>query len=78
MAINTEKLRKPGAGKGAPPPATSTTTNLGKPPSGGKASLQLKIDPEVKRAFNVYAVEHDIDMSDLFVNVWRYYKEHHG
>jgi hypothetical protein len=78
MAINAEKLRKPGAGKGAPPAATATTTNLSKPPSGAKVPLQLKLDPDVKRDFNVYAVEHDIDMSDLFVDVWRYYKENHG
>jgi hypothetical protein len=78
MAINAEKLRKPGAGKGTPPPPAVTTTNLSKPPSGGKVPLQLKLEPEVKRDFNVYAVEHDTDMSDLFAVVWKYYKEHHG
>lgn len=76
MAVDTKKLKRPG--KGMPPPAAATNNNLDKPPSGKTVPLQVNIDPEVKRAFRVYAAEHDIDMSDLFTTMWGYYKENHG
>lgn len=77
MAVNVKDLKKP-AGKGTPPAPAETRHNLSKPASGAKVPLQLKIDPELKREYNVYAVEHDIDMSELFATVWRYYRENHG
>jgi hypothetical protein len=76
MAVDTKKLKRPG--KGAPPLPAATNNNLVKPPSGRTVPLQVNIDPEVKRGFRVYAAEHDIDMSDLFTTMWRYYKENHG
>jgi hypothetical protein len=76
MALDTKKLKRPG--KGTPPAAVATNNNLEKPPSGKTVPLQVNIDPEVKREFRVYAAEHDIDMSDLFTTMWRYYKENHG
>jgi len=76
MAIDVNKLKRPG--KGTPPPPAVTNNNLIKPPAGKTVPLQLNIDPEVKREYKVYAAEHDIDMSDLFVSMWRYYKENRG
>ena len=76
MAVDVNKLKRPG--KGTPPPAVETHNNLIKPPSGKTVPLQVNIDPEVKREFRVYAAEHDIDMSDLFTTMWLYYKESHG
>ena len=76
MAVDVKKLRR--AGKGVPPAAVETHNNLAKPPSGKTVPLQVNIDPEVKREYRVYAAEHDIDMSDLFTTMWRYYKENHG
>jgi len=76
MALDTKKLKRPG--KGTPPPPVATNNNLVKPPSGKTVPLQVNIDPEVKRDYRVYAAEHDIDMSDLFTTMWRYYKENHG
>jgi hypothetical protein len=76
MAIDVNKLKRPG--KGTPPPPASTNNNLSKPSAGKTVPLQVNIDPEVKREYRVYAAEHDVDMSDLFVTMWRYYKENHG
>jgi hypothetical protein len=70
------KLKRPG--KGTPPLPVATNNNLVKPAAGKTVPLQVNIDPEVKREFRVYAAEHDIDMSNLFTTMWRYYKENHG
>jgi hypothetical protein len=77
MAVDVNKLKRPG-GKGAPPAPTETNNNLVKPPAGKTVPLQVNIDPEIKRGFRVYAAERDIDMSNLFVAMWQYYKENHG
>ncbi len=76
MAVDIKKLSRPG--KGTPPPPSETNNNLVKPVAGRTVPLQVNIDPEVKREFRVYAAEHDIDMSNLFTTMWRYYKENHG
>lgn len=76
MPVDVKKLKRPG--KGTPPPPAESSNNLAKPPAGRTVPLQVNIDPEVKRDFRVYAAEHDIDMSNLFVSMWRYYKENHG
>jgi hypothetical protein len=76
MAVDVNKLKRPG--KGTPPPPAQTNNNLVKPPTGTTVPLQVNIDPEVKREFRVYAAEHDIDMSNLFVAMWQYYKQNHG
>ena len=76
MPVDVNKLKRPG--KGTPPPAVATNNNLMKPAAGRTVPLQVNIDPEIKREFRVYAAEHDIDMSNLFTTMWRYYKENHG
>ena len=76
MAIDTKDLKRPG--KGIPPAAVETNNNLAKPPSGSTVPLQLNIEPEIRREFQAYAAERDLDPRDLFVTVWRYYKENHG
>jgi hypothetical protein len=76
MAIDAKNLKRPG--KGMPPASVETNNNLAKPPSGVTVPLQLNIDPEIRRAFKAYAAERDVDPRDLFVTVWRYYKENHG
>lgn len=77
MAVDLKNLKRP-TGKGTPPAPVETNNNLAKPPSGKTVPLQVNIDPEVKRQFRVYAAERDIDMSNLFVAMWQYYKENHG
>jgi hypothetical protein len=76
MALDVNKLKR--SGKGAPPTPAETNNNLVKPPTGKTVPLQVNIDPEIKREFRVYAAERDIDMSNLFVTMWHYYKENHG
>jgi len=76
MALDVNKLKR--TGKGAPPTPAETNNNLVKPPTGKTVPLQVNIDPEIKREFRVYAAERDIDMSDLFVTMWQYYKKNHG
>jgi hypothetical protein len=76
--VNVDHLKKPVNRKGTPPPQTTVSQNLVKPASGAKVPLQLKIDPELRREFRVYAAERDRDMSALFAEMWAFYKEHHG
>jgi len=76
--VNLGKLKKPTAGKGAPPAPVETNNNLLKPQTGKTVPLQVNIDPDVKRQFRVFAAERDIDMSALFVTIWNYYRENHG
>ena len=76
--VDVQKLKKPANRKGTPPPQVTVSQNLVKPPSGEKVPLQLKISPELRREFRVYAAERDIDMSALFADMWTFYKERHG
>jgi hypothetical protein len=76
--LNVRNLKKPITRKGTPPPQSTTSQNLAKPASGEKVPLQLKISPELRREFRVYAAERDIDMSVLFADMWAFYKERHG
>ena len=76
--VNVRNLKKPVNRKGSPPPQNTTSQNLVKPASSEKVPLQLKISPELRREFRVYAAERDIDMSVLFADLWAFYKEHHG
>ena len=76
--VNVRNLKKPVNRKGTPPPQHAASQNLVKPASGEKVPLQLKISPELRREFRVYAAERDLDMSVLFVDMWAFYKEHHG
>jgi hypothetical protein len=76
--VDIKKLKKPANRKGTPPQQTTASQNLVKPPSGEKVPLQLKISPELRREFRVYAAEREIDMSALFTDMWTFYKEHHG
>jgi hypothetical protein len=76
--VDVHKLKKPANRKGTPPPQTTVSENLVKPASGAKVPLQLKISPELRREFRVYAAERDRDMSALFAEMWMFYKEHHG
>jgi hypothetical protein len=76
--VDIHKLKKPANRRGTPPPQTMVSQDLVKPASGEKVPLQLKISPELRREFLVYAVERDMDMSVLFADMWTFYKEHHG
>ena len=73
-----KQLQKPSR-KGEPPTPASSTNNLAKPPeTGEKVPFQLKVPPVVRREFKGYALARDMDASELFVQVWNYYKEHQG
>jgi hypothetical protein len=74
--VNVNKHTRPG--KGTPPPAEQTTHNLGKPPSGAKVPLQVKITPELRREVRAYAAEHETELSALFENMWQFYRQSHG
>ena len=76
MAIDAKNLKRPG--KGMPPAPVETNNNLTKPPSGATVPLQLNIEPEIRREFKAFAAERDLDPRDLFVTVWKFYKENHG
>ena len=72
------QIQKPSR-KGEPPRPASSENNLAKPgETGAKVPIQLKIPPTVRRDFKGYAVARDLDASELFVQVWNYYKEHQG
>ena len=74
MKVN--KLAPPG--KGQLPEPEEMRRNLGKSASGQKVHQQVKIAPEIRRAFRVYAAEHEMELSDLFEEMWRFYQAHHG
>ncbi len=76
--VDASKLKKVSSRKGAPPQPAATSGNLEKPASSEKVPLQLRISPELRREFRIYAAERDLELSSLFSNVWAYYKEHHG
>lgn len=80
MAIDTSKLQnlKKKSGKGAPPPPAEAPQNLIKPESGAKVPLQLKISPEIRREFRVFATERDLELSELFIQMWEFYKNEHA
>ena len=72
------KLQKPSR-KGEPPTAASSANNLAKPAeTGAKVPIQLRISPGIRREFKGYALERDMDASELFMRVWEYYKEQQG
>lgn len=64
--------------KGEPPKPSETRSNLVKPPAGKKVPLQLKISPELRRDFHVYAASHDLGANELFEQVWDFYKHSHA
>ena len=70
-------IQKPSR-KGEPPKAADTVENLARPATGGKVPLQLKIHDDIRHDFKSYALAHRRDANDLFVEVWKYYKENHG
>jgi hypothetical protein len=74
---NASRLSKPSR-KGAPPKPVEAVANLQKPASGEKVPYQVKIKPETRRDFKTHAAAHDLDGSELFEIVWKYYREHHG
>lgn len=76
--VDASKLQKASSRKGAPPKPAATSGNLEKPASNEKVPLQLKVSPETRREFRIYAAERDLELSTLFSAVWAYYKEHHG
>ena len=76
MAIDAKNLNRPG--EGMLPAPVETNNNLTKPPSGATVPLQLNIEPEIRREFKAFAAERDLDPRDLFVTVWKFYKENHG
>lgn len=76
--VDIRKLTRPSSSKGAPPAPTAPSGNLGKPPSGQKVPLQLKISPELRREFRAYAAERDLELSELFSAVWAFYRGRHG
>lgn len=77
MAVNIPKNLKR-TGKGTPPAPAATHHNLSKPANGKKIPIQLNVPAEVRRDFLRYAVDHDLNLSDLFEAIFEWYKENHG
>ena len=71
-------MSKPTGTKGAPPTPAETAANLNKPANAEKVPLQLKISADLRTDFKVYALERHVTASDLFEQVWAFYKEKHG
>lgn len=68
--------------KGAPPtaatPGTVVGNNTAKPESGEKVPLNFRVDPEMRREFKAFAVEHDMQMVDVLKEAWAAYKREKG
>ena len=71
-------IAKPTGTKGAPPTPAETTANLNKPASSEKVPLQLKLSADLRTDFKVYALERHTTASELFEQVWAFYKEKRG
>ena len=80
MPVSVKNLKKPTKkkGKGEPPKETPSVSNLQKPKAGEKVPIQVKVDPGVRRDFRSYAVERDLELSELFVAMFDFYRENQG
>ncbi|MBB4014995.1 hypothetical protein GGR16_000001 [Chelatococcus caeni] len=58
----------------APPAKPEPTGNLHKPNGAEKVPLQVKLAPEVRRAFRAHAAEQDMELSELFCAMWDHYR----
>ncbi len=74
--VDVKRLRRPG--KGTPPSTEQTSNNLSKPPSGQKVHQQVKISPETRREFRAKAAESDMELGELFEEMWQFFKKQHG
>ncbi len=73
MAIEI-KLNRPG--KGAPPTPADNSINLEKPASGQKVPLQVKVSAELRREFRGFCNDRDMELSDMFIRMYEFYKKH--
>ena len=64
-------------GKVPPPPDSQTSNNLTKKAVGDKAYLNFTTNPEFKREFKGYALDHDMPMNQLLEKCFGEYKERH-
>jgi len=72
-ALNKKKVKNNRLG--TPPSAVEKVANLSKPSSSEKVPIQVKISPEIRRSFRAYAAERDLELSELFVHMFDYYKQ---
>lgn len=70
------KLEKPTKRSALPPPPAKPEPvgNLHKPTASEKVPLQLKIAPEIRRAYRAFAAERDMELSELFCAMWEHYR----
>jgi predicted HicB family RNase H-like nuclease len=54
-------------------PISSDSGKRGRPPSGRTAQYNLRVNPEIKRAFQKRAIDEGITESELFERCWRSY-----
>ena len=73
-----KNLSRPLKRKGEPPKQPKALANLEKPPSDAKVPLQVKIPSDARISFKSHALAHNMDASELFQVVWKYYRENHG
>ena len=76
MAKITKKPSRKG-NKGKPPAAAEASSNLTNLPHKQvkiKKDLNFKVDPDFKRDFKRFAVDHDMTMHDLLIKIFKFYK----
>jgi hypothetical protein len=65
-------------GMGEPPKSVDAKPdNLLKPASTETVALNFHVDPEFKKEFKLYAVEHKPSMLQLLRDCFDFYKKHH-
>ena len=62
-------------GKGTPPPTTATVGNLEKAEPTRLTPLNFKVPAEFRREFKTYAAQHDLSLSKLLQESFRFLKE---
>lgn len=73
MAVIGKPPRKKGS-KGTPPPIQETKANLQKPASNEKVQIHILASPEWKKELQLFAVEHDSNISEVLRTAFEEYK----
>jgi len=74
MASIGKPPRKKGS-KGTPPPIEATKENLQKPASNEKVQIHILATPEWKKDLQLFAVEHDSNISEVLRTAFELYKK---
>ena len=76
----SKKLKKSSSAssKWTPPELHQTKANVVKPDASQKVSLTIKLTPEQRKEYRTYAAERDLQLNQLFEEMFEAYRRSHG